>query len=719
MKRILLFAGTTEGRRIAELCAAHKIPALVCVATGYGETVLPKSETMEIHMGRLDEQEMAEIMERESFAMAVDATHPYAACVTENIKRACRETGLCYVRLLRRESPKQQFDGCRMVHKRDAKEAADYLSGREGNVFLTTGSKELETFASMKGFEERVYARILPLPAMIQKAMDLGLKGNRIIAMQGPFSKEMNEAMFRQTEAAYLVTKESGNAGGFMEKMEAASALGMTAVVIGRPSHETGKSLEEVVDILLNSREICGKAEREENVEGQAERKSAYVEPASSQADLTERRLDLVGIGMGDEGTLTKDAEEAIRLADLVIGAKRMIDRPDCAEKEKICAYLPGDIRDAMEAYPQKRRIVVLLSGDSGFFSGAEAIVRGLALAGQSSYMAAFCQEKAACGLRWRILPGISSLSCLAARAGLPWQDAYAVSAHGRPCAPAGIVSRRKKTYFLLDRTQDIRWLCSRMETYGLSHVRVTAGRDLGSPMETVLSGTPREILGYLEDMGHFADDRDGGVHLECAFVENAEAREGDALHLEDGEFLREEKIPMTKGEIRAISAAKLKLTRDAVVYDIGAGSGGMTVEMAMAAWEGQVYAIEKKEEAVELLKKNCRRFHTDQVTVIWGNAPEAMEALPSPTHALIGGSSGNLEEIVACLLKKNPHVRLVIHAITLETMAEVARVMKTYSFSVEDVVQISAARSHKAGAYHLMKGQNPIFVATLQNPEG
>ena len=139
-------------------------------------------------------------------------------------------------------------------------------------------------------------------------------------------------------------------------------------------------------------------------------------------------------------------------------------------------------------------------------------------------------------------------------------------------------------------------------------------------------------------------------------------------------------------------------------------------MELAMAAWQGQVYAIEKKEEAANLLKENCLRFHTDQVHVIQASAPKAMEDLPAPTHVFIGGSSGNLEEIVACALQKNPKVRLMIHAVTLETMAQVVQVMKTHTFLTEEVVQVSAAQSQKAGPYHLMKGQNPIFLVTLQH---
>lgn len=694
MKRILLFAGTTEGRQVAEFCAEHGISVLACVATEYGEHLLPESGQVEVHRGRMDENAMLAMMEKESFSVAVDATHPYAVCVTENIKAACQKTGLSYVRLLRSESGGAWREASSVVYRNTVQEAAAFLEGTKGPVFLTTGSKELEAFASMEDFAERVYARILPIPTMIQHAMDLGLPGSHIIGMQGPFSREMNEAMFRQAGAVYLVTKESGRTGGFSEKMEAAVSLGMTAVVIGRPAHETGVSLEEAEKLVLSLKE----SEEETRLAAGAERRLCTEKAAETEEGNRPdgcRRIVLAGIGMGDEASLTKDAEAAIRRADLIIGAGRMTAHPVCEGKETVTAYLPDEVCAVIERQPDKKQIAVLLSGDTGFFSGAGQLKDGLK---------SLCEA----GYELEILPGISSLAYLAARAGIAWQDVYAVSAHGRLCAPAGIVCRKKKTYFLLDKRQNLGWLCSRLAEYGLGQVRVIAGRDLGAREERVLTGTADEVREVWS--------RQKKAKLECALVLNPEAREEEILHLDDEEYLRKERIPMTKDAIRALSAAKMKLHRDSVIYDIGAGTGGMTMELAMAAWQGQVYAIEKKEEAANLLKENCLRFHTDQVHVIQASAPKAMEDLPAPTHVFIGGSSGNLEEIVACALQKNPKVRLMIHAVTLETMAQVVQVMKTHAFLTEEVVQVSAAQSQKAGPYHLMKGQNPILLVTLQH---
>lgn len=175
----------------------------------------------------------------------------------------------------------------------------------------------------------------------------------------------------------------------------------------------------------------------------------------------------------------------------------------------------------------------------------------------------------------------------------------------------------------------------------------------------------------------------------------------------------------MTKEEVRCVSLSKLQLSEDSICYDVGAGTGSVSVEMALRASSGKVFAIEKKEDAVELLKENKRKFAVDNLEIIQGTAPEAMETLPVPTHAFIGGSSGNLKEIVALLLQKNPQVRIVINCITLETVSEALQVMKEFAFSETEVVQLCASRSKEIGRYHMMMGENPIYIITCAGTKG
>lgn len=169
----------------------------------------------------------------------------------------------------------------------------------------------------------------------------------------------------------------------------------------------------------------------------------------------------------------------------------------------------------------------------------------------------------------------------------------------------------------------------------------------------------------------------------------------------------------MTKEEVRTVSLSKLRLTEDAVCYDIGAGTGSVSIEMALRAAQGRVYAIEKKEEAVDLLKANRQKFAADNLEILQETAPAGLEALPAPTHAFIGGSSGNLREILKVLTDKNPKVRIVINCITLETITEALEAVRELGFEETEIVQLSAARAKELGRYHMMMGENPIYIIT------
>ena len=184
---------------------------------------------------------------------------------------------------------------------------------------------------------------------------------------------------------------------------------------------------------------------------------------------------------------------------------------------------------------------------------------------------------------------------------------------------------------------------------------------------------------------------------------------------LPDEAFSRAESVPMTKSEIRAVCLSKLALREDSVVWDVGAGTGSVTVEAAMAARRGRVYAVERKDAAFDILRENLRRFHTDNVTPVSGTAPDACTDLPAPTHAFLGGTTGHMKEIIALLLEKNPRVRIVATAVTLESVAELTECVKAFPFRETEAVSLTAARSRKAGAYHLMTGQNPVYIFTMQ----
>ncbi len=231
---VLLFAGTAEGRRLAEWLAP-RARLTVCVATEYGRECLPPDLPAAVREGRLDEGGMVSLLQT-GFSCAVDATHPYAALASQNLRAACGRAGVPYFRLRREEIPMPP--GC--VPVPDAAAAARYAAARPGNVLLTTGSKEAPLFAREAALRGRLFLRMLPLPDALRACLDAGIPAARICCMQGPFSREMNLALLREWDIRLLVTKESGKAGGFSEKIEAAREAGAQAVVIRRPPDPDG-----------------------------------------------------------------------------------------------------------------------------------------------------------------------------------------------------------------------------------------------------------------------------------------------------------------------------------------------------------------------------------------------------------------------------------------------------------------------------------------------
>lgn len=226
---IWLFGGTTEGREIAQFLEQEDVRLYVSVATEYGASLVPVSPRCTVFIERLDYAAMCAFMEEYQPTLVIDATHPYAVVVTATIQDACHAMGVPYVRVIRPVSEDQGW-----VTVDSMEEAAEYLSPREGNIFLTTGSKDLDIFTRIPHYEERVAVRILSSIASLERALSLGYQGKRIVCMQGPFTTDINVAMFRHFQTKYVVTKDSGKAGGFAEKVTAAREAEATLIVVGR-----------------------------------------------------------------------------------------------------------------------------------------------------------------------------------------------------------------------------------------------------------------------------------------------------------------------------------------------------------------------------------------------------------------------------------------------------------------------------------------------------
>ena len=660
MYRALVFAGTTEGYAICRFLSGKGIPVYACVATEYGGKSLTETEALRVHPARLTVDEMKQLFLEVRPELVLDATHPYAAVVTENIRAACGETGMQYLRVLREESGRQE----KAVYVESTSAAVEYLKHTEGNILLTTGSKELQSFTALPDYQNRLFARVLSLPSVLETCRAYGFEGRHLIGMQGPFSLELNQAMLRQYDCRYLVTKDSGKAGGFQEKVDAALSCGAVPVIIGRPSREEGLSLKETMAFLAD-----------------------YFNIGSGSVGGSSH-VTLLGIGMGSRDTLTLAGQKAVEGADLIIGAKRMADAVRQPHQAVLYEYRSEKIAEYIRMHPEYENVVVALSGDVGFYSGARKL---LDLLGEGT----------------EILCGISSVAYFMARIGLSWDDAKIVSAHGRQCNLVSHIRQNRKVFAILGTGDGVSKLAQKLVYYGMGDVILHVGENLSYETEKVFAKKAEALTGYQGD----------ALSVVCAV--NEKAAPLPAVHgIRDECFIRG-KAPMTKEEVRTVSLSKLDLREDSVCYDVGAGTGSVSVEMALRAFEGKVYAIEKKAEAAELLEENRKKFAADNLEIIRGTAPEALKELPAPTHAFIGGSSGNLGGIVALLLEKNPEVRMVINCITLETVTEALGILKRNPFLAAEVVQLSAARSKLLAGYHMMMGENPIYIITCQRKTG
>ncbi len=675
-----------EGRRLSECLAKNRVYHTVCVATEYGEEVLEHSAYAEIRMGRLKVEEMAELLRQGCYAAVVDATHPYAVEVSRNVREACRMTETKYLRYLRpgNTAGEMASGAAGILENGDvwvdsAAEAAEYLEIQQGVIFLTTGSKELHVFTERISDRSRLFVRVLPSAQVVASCRALGLEGKQICAMQGPFSEAVNTAMLQDTKAAFLVTKDTGLTGGFPEKERAARRCGVRMVIIRRPE-ETGLDQKAVLGQLS---EILGRA---------LDSDTASV-PREGQAPAAEERsISCVGIGMGSVDTLTHEAAEVIRQADILFGAKRILESvqemrtPEPligASQAVVTEYSGKKIAAYLSEHPGYRKVAILMSGDVGFYSGASGI------------RASFPEEDV------QFYCGISSVIYFASKIPTTWQDAKLVSAHGRKLNLLNYVQRYRKLFLIVSGVEDVKRICQELQSAGLDAVRVTVGTNLSYPEETVTTGVPAD----------FVDAKTTGLHI--LMIENEAAAHVVTPGIPDDAFVRG-KVPMTKEEIRILSVAKLRLREDAVVYDVGAGTGSVSVECARLCTAGTVYAIERNPEGIGLIRENSRKLCLSNVVAVEGTAPEALESLPAPTHAFIGGSSGNMGQIIDVLRAKNPDVRIVINTIALESIAEVMAILKERQIDDADIVQICAAKSRTLGRYHMMTGLNPVYIVSF-----
>ena len=366
-------------------------------------------------------------------------------------------------------------------------------------------------------------------------------------------------------------------------------------------------------------------------------------------------KITLVGMGSGLPGSLTAQGLQALQTAGLILGAKRLLQNlPDGCTPNRKPIYLPDEVLACLQAEPCQTAALVY-SGDTGFYSGAAAL-------------------------------------------GRPWQNWHLVSAHGCACAPAAECRSARPTFFLTGgRNTSPAALCEILAAAGFGAVQATVGENLGTPQQKVITDTVQTLAG-----GSFAP-------LSVLLVEPCPKPQPRVPGLPDEAFIRG-KTPMTKQEVRAAALAKLAVAPTDTLWDVGAGTGSVSVEMALAAPMGQVYAVECDADACALVRQNQAKFAASNLTLIAGKAPEALQNLPAPDAVFIGGSKGNMQAIVDAALAANPQTRLCIAAIALETLQQSIAALAAHGLAAQ-VTQIAVSRSKAAGSLHLMMANNPVFL--------
>ncbi len=679
--KILIFGGTTEGRVLASKLTTLGIEHVVSVATEYGSRIEENSGENNLFVGRKKSEEIEEILKNEEFLTVVDATHPFATDVTRTIKKACSKTGIRYIRLSR--NTKTFLDKARklsgfednLIFVTSIEEAVNSLEKEVGNILLMTGSKDILTISNGISDKQRIYARVLPNSESLSKCEEAGVFGKHIIAMQGPFSKQMNEALIMEINAKVILTKESGKAGGFSEKIEAARELGIKVVVIRNPevlSGEEGYDLDETVEILKN---LYGR---------------------------NQKSIVLAGIGPGNRKYYTNELIEELQKADIIFGAKSVIERleyPKFSNSKEGAAkivktYDAYEILSYLENHTKYVNPVIVYSGDISLCSGAKKALE------------AFTNAE----YEVKKVSGISSLCLFAGKLGIALEDSTVVSSHGRKCNVEGYVRKERKLFVLPSDIGEAREIYKTLEKiYGKGHdnkginkISFIAGINLGSESEVI-----RQI-GCIEDFENLT----GKIIL---FINNDEAFKKSIIpSIADDNIIRGQ-VPMTKEEIRALSIAKLHLTKNATLYDIGAGTGSISIEASLLSPSIEVYAIEKKREAVKLLEENRQKFAVSNMHIVEKAAPKAFENLPVPTHAFIGGSSGCLEEIIETLIALNKEIRIVVNCVTLETLTKVLNMADNNTIQILEIVQVNVCRYKKVGKYHMADAVNPVYIIVIK----
>lgn len=395
-------------------------------------------------------------------------------------------------------------------------------------------------------------------------------------------------------------------------------------------------------------------------------------------------QVNLLALGGGTTATLTEEARQALEQAGCIVGASRLLQQlpQNCTEK-RAAATKPDQILAALRR-ADSEEAAVIYSGDTGFYSGCRSLVPLL--------------EKEA--ISYRVYPGVSSVQLLAAALHRPWQDWVLVSAHGVQCDAVGAVIQGRPAFFLTGGSLGVPELCAQLTKAGLGGLSVTVGENLSYPEERIVTGTAEEMASQT-----FAP-------LCVLLAEPAPVPPQRAPGWPDSWFIRG-KVPMTKQYVRAAVLAALAVQPGQVAWDVGAGTGSVSVELAAAVRTGAVYAVECEEPALALIRQNREKLHAWNLHVVQGRAPQALEELPAPDVVFVGGSKGEMAEIFRTAFARNPAVRICASCIALETLNTLMKFCRAENLKPQ-ITQLAVSQGQPAGQLHLMMAQNPVFLVTV-----
>ena len=412
------------------------------------------------------------------------------------------------------------------------------------------------------------------------------------------------------------------------------------------------------------------------------------------------RKVTIIGAGPGNPDLLSRAALDAIDIADVVIGAHRALAGIDVPPDVVRCELVKtADIVAELTDAASWQRAVVVMTGDVGLFSGARRLVEARSGDAQVDV---------------RVIPGISSASYLAARLARPWQDWRFASAHGVACDIAAEAERAGELFLVTSGGEDPSRLSGVLVQAGFGDARVTVAERLSYPDERITCATASEIAGQTFDdlnvmLIEFAGGAGSPANSRWPYASSG---------IPDELFIRGD-VPMTKQEVRAVALAKLRLTATDTVWDVGAGTGSVSIEAALVARAGSVWAVERNVAGVQLIRENADAFGCGNVHAVPGFAPEALAKLPVPDAVFVGGSAGELPSIVEAALEKNSQVRLCVPCVTVETLTEACALLSGSRFKGFEACQVSAARAEAVGSHHLMKAQNPVFLVSARGAGG